>query len=61
MDCEKKSDFAFRDNTFGSQDMVGVLVHAQGQNICHWAGDFAVYHAIKGVIVAAAVVKDKGY
>jgi hypothetical protein len=41
--------------------MVGVLVHAQGQNICHWAGDFAVYHAIKGVIVAAAVVKDKGY
>lgn len=61
VDCLKKTDFAFRDNTIGSLDLVGVLVHAQGNGICHWAGDFAVYHAIKGVIVAADTVIDKGY
>jgi hypothetical protein len=61
VDCLNSSTFAFRDNTFGSSDMVGVLVNAVGQNICHWAGDFAVYHAIKGVIVAAQAVIDKGY
>lgn len=34
VDCLKNNTFAFRDNTFGSSDLVGVLVNAEGVNKC---------------------------
>lgn len=59
--CSTKDSFQFKDNTYGSIDLVGVLMHSRGQNECQWSGDMAIYHTQKGIIQSAKAVRNQGY